>query len=248
MTTLFASSTSIDFGQMSSLEQRKHLFKLEELAGSFFSRATLHIFRRTSGEAAQQKEAFQAYREAAQYVQKRYEKILEQRTEMPVDGSISIQDYQAFKDKIWDAKFLASDQVKFLELLVNRTDVLTVPIFRRLLEELKPFVRLGRVENEVFIGLFFINEVISSYKLPQDLTENIREFLETIISYTKRHVTRTLAKEGLKLLDHGKKEQKWIVTAKKCRMAITSKITNKYYPSVILLITCLLIIFLFEYV
>ena len=244
--TLSASTTVIDFGQLSSLEQRKHLFKLEELAGSLFSRSTLHIFRKTAEKATQQREAFQAYREASQYVQKRYEKILAQRTEMPVDGSVSIQDYQAFKDNIWDTRLLASDQVEFLELLVNRTDVLTVPIFRLLLDEIKPFVNCGGNENEVFIGLFFINEVIAMYKLPQDLTENIREFLEMVIGYAKRHVTLTLAKEGLKLLDHGKKEQKWVVTAKKICVAITSKITNKYYPPVILLIACLIIIYLFE--
>ena len=148
LSVLSASAATPSFETPTPLDQRKRIFELEKKVGSCLSRSPLHLFRETTEKAARQREYFQEYIDATQYFQKRYEKILVRQIKMPSDGDISIQDYQKFKAEFWDGKFLASDQVEFLELLVNRLNILTVSIFRPLLEDIKPFVRLGRVEDE----------------------------------------------------------------------------------------------------
>ncbi len=230
------------FETLSPLEQRWHLWTLEEEGIS----RVFQLFVRSSQEAIQQGKSFRSYCVARKIFQRRYQQILLGRSERILSNEdsdhLSVETYKKFKKEHWDNDFLRSDQIKFLELFTTRINILNLPIFRLLLEDLKQHVRLG-IKKEVFVTLFLINEIVATYTLPKDLQQNIQKFLEEIIKYSEQPMTKTLAQEGLALLQGELKKEPVLEMAEKCSAIMASR--KKNFRIKFILILCLIIFIFF---
>ena len=244
----------VDFNALSPIEQRKHLFDLEERAGSSFSRSNLnplHIFKKSALDAAMRREAFIAYTEAKQAFTRHYEQIQARQVDLPLIGDYdrlaSLKDFEYFRDNIWEKKFSGPEQVKFLEQMSNHVNIFSVPVFSAFLETIKKYIAYsGR--GGIFAKVFIINEVAARYRLPEDLEKKVKGFLESIVENWSSQRSITLAKEGLKLLAYNHRTEpvetrSYMKTVVKCMTAARDKINNTSFTSVTFLLALCLIIF-----
>ena len=246
----------VDFNALSPIEQRKHLFDLEERAGSSFSRSNLnpsHIFKKTALDAAMRKEAFIAYTEAKQTFTRRYEEIQRRQVELPLIGDYdrlaSLQDFEYFRNNIWEKEFSGLEQTKFLEQMSNHVDIFSVPVFSSFLEVLKKNVGWNLLQG-TFGVLFIINEVVARYRLPEDLEQQVQEYLEYIVGNWSSQRSITLAKEGLELLAYNHRTEpvetrSYMKTVGRCMTVAKDRITKTSFTGVsFLLALCFIIFFL----
>ena len=137
-----------------------------------------------------------------------------------------------------------------LEKMCEHVDIFSVPVFKSFLAFLKKNIEWSGGDG-IFAKLFLINEIVAKYRLPEDLEQEVREFLKYIIKdWREHHEPVTLAQEGLELLAYNHKKEpieaeSYLVAVEKCIAAAKGKINrNSFSGLTVLLLVCLIVFWL----